>query len=401
MQASRILFITTNNLATNPRLFKELELARLKSFGVTVILFSLGNWSEKIEAEMQARYSDVNFIKLSAGRDPFFLWLVSSLLEKAARYVTRVITFPVLVSWATGKRSYLISKQLRKMSGKFDWVVVHNPAAFYPATLFAKRHKIKLGIDVEDYHPGESNDKHLSASIKKMMANCLPKADYVSFASPLIKNEVESDLKFKGSNWFTVLNYFPGTEFPIPDSIISGPLKLVWFSQNINAGRGLENILPFIKAAGNKIELHLIGNLDAEFAKMHLKDSPNIFIHPPKSQKELHQSFVDYDIGLALDVAVDRNRELALTNKILAYLQSGLFIIASDTPAQKDFLIEFPENGALFDTKLKSFDRLLSEAISNVTTIRKNKLNRYYSVQEKCWENESMRILTFWKETAN
>ena len=101
------------------------------------------------------------------------------------------------------------------------------------------------------------------------------------------------------------------TEFPIPDSIISGPLRMVWFSQNINAGRGLEHILPFIKAAGEKIELHLIGNLDAAFESLYLKDSRNIFIHPPKSQQDLHQSFVNYDIGLALDVAVDRNRELA------------------------------------------------------------------------------------------
>lgn len=353
-----------------------------------------------METEIQATYKDVHFIRISAGRHPFFTWLGSSLLEKAARYVTKVFTFPIFVSWATGKRSYLISNHLRKLSGTFDWVVVHNPAAFYPATLFAKRNKIKLGIDVEDYHPGESNDRHLSSAIKKMMANCLPNANYVSFASPLIKTEVESDLNFKASNWFTVLNYFPGAEFPIPDSIINGPLKMVWFSQNINAGRGLEHILPFIKAAGKKIELHLIGNLDAEFESEYLKDSRNIFIHPPKSQKDLHHSFSNYDIGLALDVAVDRNRELALTNKILAYLQSGLFIIATDTPAQKDFLRAFPENGTIFDNKLKSFDNLLMEVISNLETIRKNKLKRYYSVKDKCWENESKRILSFWEGTV-
>ena len=112
---------------------------------------------------------------------------------------------------------------------------------------------------------------------------------------------------------------------------IEGPLRLVWFSQNISAGRGLEYILPPLKKFVGTIELHLFGNLDGAFYEAHLKPMKNVFIHEPLPQKKLHNNLSNYDVGLALEIATDRNRDICLTNKLLAYFQAGLFVFASDT----------------------------------------------------------------------
>ncbi len=71
--------------------------------------------------------------------------------------------------------------------------------------------------------------------------------DYVSFASPLIMKEVQHDMANVLINHSAILNYFPAGDFIEPVNVAEGRLKLVWFSQNINAGRGLELVLPFIK----------------------------------------------------------------------------------------------------------------------------------------------------------
>jgi len=42
----KILFLTSTNLASNPRLLKELRLAVTHGYDCTVMQFQLGNWSD-------------------------------------------------------------------------------------------------------------------------------------------------------------------------------------------------------------------------------------------------------------------------------------------------------------------------------------------------------------------
>ncbi|MBS1756688.1 MAG: hypothetical protein JSU03_05375, partial [Bacteroidetes bacterium] len=53
----RILFISTHNLATNPRLVKEIELALANGFSVEVVCFIFRNWSYAINEQMIERLS--------------------------------------------------------------------------------------------------------------------------------------------------------------------------------------------------------------------------------------------------------------------------------------------------------------------------------------------------------
>ncbi len=56
----------------------------------------------------------------------------------------------------------------------------------------------------------------------------------------------------------------------------------------------------------------------------------------------------DFDIGLAIeDPTADENRNICLTNKIWSYFQAGLYIVATNTLAQQQFMQLFEQHGCI------------------------------------------------------
>lgn len=392
-----MLFITTNNLATNPRLVKEIKIAILNGYAIEIICFEFDNWSQDLNRKLKQELGDVKIIAIPAGRNPFYTWISSVVKETVFRFLGKYfyLSTPAL-SQAISRRSNLIVKALKKVS-KPDWVIGHNPGALWPTIVAGKKFNCKTGFDLEDYHPGEGVALNLQSLAKKIMIRLLPQMDYVSFASPLIMQAVERDLNKNLLNSFTILNYFPADEFKEPMQFNNGPVKLVWFSQNINTGRGLEFILPFIQQENGNIELHLIGNLNPVFYESALSKIPNIIIHGPMSQQALHALLGDFDIGLALEPAKDENNELAISNKMLAYLQAGLFVVASNTKAQESYLDEMPDNGTCFNIKKNDAGIVLKKILGEIDTIRRQRKTRYKCFQNKNWEHASTRLLKAWE----
>ena len=107
-------------------------------------------------------------------------------------------------------------------------------------------------------------------------------------------------------------------------------MKFVWFSQQIDKGRGLELILPVLDQFRDQIELHLIGNPKKQFEEEFLEERKFIFLHNTMPQSELHIILSEYDVGLALEPGKDLNNKLAISNKIFAYAQAGLHVLATD-----------------------------------------------------------------------
>ncbi len=383
-------------MATNPRLYKEIQLAVLKKFEVEVICFEFDNWSKAINERMKLELGNTNIIAIPAGRSPLIPWLWSVITEAAYRLAGRFIPLPVpVLSQAVSRRSNLIIKDLGKVS-RPDWVIGHNPGAIWPALRAARKFSCKVGFDVEDYHPGEGNDAYMQKLTRQLMTKILPQMNYVSFASPLIKQRVINDAGIAGASWFSLLNYFPAAEFKEPAKIKIGPVQMVWFSQNISSGRGIELILPAVKKYGNALELHLFGNLDAQFYETCLQGIHNVIVHKPIAQKDLHLALNEFDIGLALEPAKDTNNELALSNKLLAYLQAGLYVVATNTPAQQAFLNDLPAHGIYFDYKTNNPEAVLENVLNEITMIRSKKMIRYENFETRNWETASLDLLSAW-----
>jgi hypothetical protein len=392
----KAIFITTTNLASNPRLTKELELALSHGYQCTVLQFYLGNWSDSMtKIQKESKFKEVNFIELDATRGNFKLWLFSSILEKMLSRIPMNLQTIKLLSFSLSKRSFLIYRELKKVNTRYDWVIAHNPGAFFPALDFSLKIESKLGIDVEDYHPGETNDRIISNRVLRLMEKTLKKTNYVSFAAPLIQKEVESNFNTK-FNGFTIINGFPSNEFISPKDINNEKLKLVWFSQNISLGRGLEKLIPAINKLEKEVELHLIGNYSPDVSLLLNSKTENIIIHKPMSQKELHSFLGDFDIGLAFDPMLNKNRELAITNKIIAYAQAGLHILCVESMGQRNFLEEYSINGTVVNFEHVEIENAILKLIGMKTKIRKQKINQFETAKKIAWEEINSSLIKSW-----
>lgn len=393
----KILFLTTHNLATNPRLVKEIKLALKNNFSVSLICFEFDNWSKPYNEQLKKELADVQMICIPAGRKPFFNWFWSVALEQVCRKLIRIYSPDSWLANAVSRRSSLLIKHLNDVA-RPDWVIGHNPGALYATHVAAQKMNCKAGFDVEDYHPGEGNHVLLQRLSKQLMQRLLPRMNYSSFASPLIMEEVKKDIAPDVKNWFTVCNFFPAEEFVEPKQKSNDSLKLVWFSQNISFGRGLEEFIGAMACLEN-VELHLFGNTNEVFKKQWLEERANIFIHPPLAQEQLHIKLADFDIGLALEPGKDFNNELALSNKILAYYQAGLYILASNTKAQQRFIDEHPEHGRVIPLQKDALKKSISELFAQKEFINQNALKRYRAAASENWETQSLMLLDTWSQS--
>lgn len=392
----KILFITTTNLAANPRLTKELQLAIDNGFKATVIQFRVGNWSDEKTMSLQTGFKEVKFIQLSALRHPLLPWVFGSLLEKLLQWLPGWLLKGYWLSVAVNKRTVLLSAAIKKNSEHFDWVIAHNPGSFYPAMKAAQKMGAGLGIDVEDYHPGESNQPGTIRRMIRLMKNILPKASYCSFASPLIREKVEKEITSDISKKIVLLNGFPENEFKLPVTINQERLQCVWFSQFIDNNRGLETVIPVIDSLYPAVELHLIGYLNKEFAEQFLENKCGIVCHGSMTQQELHFFLTQCDIGLAVEPGRDINNQLAISNKLMAYVQAGLFIIASHTPAQDLFLTNSQLDYLQTDLSPEDLKKQLEQLIQNKTSIRESRPVRFEKGKNYSWENIVIPLLDVW-----
>lgn len=391
----KILFITTTNLASNPRLLKELNVAQGSGFDCAVIQFYLGNWSDSKTEDLINDFPNVQFVFLSALRKPFTDWAISSLLELFLKRIPAKFLSLRLLAYASGKRSYLLHNYLKKSKEKYDWIIAHNPASFFPAYWISKKFQARLGIDVEDYHPGEMGGKVYVLKIIRLMRIVLNHATYISFSSPLIQRETWAQICSPVCDQYIILNGFKGADFTKPMNQISGNLKLIWFSQYIDAGRGLEEILPALEHI-KTIELHLIGELRNSFRYKYLLDKEFIFLHGTMTPSELNAAMVDFDIGLALEPGKDLNNNLAVSNKIITYAQAGLYILASHTPAQDQFLRESNLDYIQTDLSEKSLIDILLELQDKKELIRAERLKRYKQGRFYDWEKSGDILYNRW-----
>jgi len=359
------------------------------------MLFELGNWSSVLNRKKMDTFTGVDFITLSANKSPFLPWLLGSLLEKYLRFIPYKFLPLLGLSLAVSKRSFLLLRALKKVTGKYDWVIAHNPGSFYPALKASKQTQSKLAIDVEDYHPGETNVKYLHDITLHLMSAILPKSEYCSFASPLIMKEIQENILFQKTKILVILNSFPQHEFITPLKLDSRALQLVWFSQNIDFGRGLEEIIKVVDTLYPNVELHLIGNLYPEFYKNIIFKKKGIQLHGVMDQSLLHAFLSKCDVGLALEIPVNRNKILAISNKIIAYAQAGLYIIATDTPGHLSFL-EKTEEYSLVSTDMSNVNIVLKNLVKDINSLRNNNLKRYELGNNYNWENQSNDLNTIW-----
>jgi len=376
---------------------KELQLALSLNYKVSVICFEFDNWSKQLNEEIKSRFSDIEFYCIDAGRKNILNWFSSVAKEKVYRLICKYYPLSnAMLSQAISRRSNLIINQIKKIE-EADLVIGHNPGAIYPSLFAAQRFNCKVGFDVEDYHPGEGNNIYLHHLTLTLMKNFLPKFNYVSFASFSIYNKCKTSIaNLNNLKTLVINNSFSQNEFIEPNNTNNGKLKLVWFSQQIDKGRGLEHVIPIVNKHNDLMSLTLFGNLNPDFKKDFIDGKSGIHLGGLLPQKQLHQQLSHFDIGLAIEPGKDLNNELALSNKVFAYLQAGLFVLATDTIEQKRLIEGMQSQGELFKKNFEDVEKVLSQLHQNIDNIRSNRINRFHVSKSISWENTCSDLGLIW-----
>jgi len=399
MSKKKFLYILSGNLSTTPRALQSIKTA-LNNYKVDIIGVNRNNIWKELDKKL-VNENNLNYKLISLQRKPFFQWFFCSIIHKIAKLIYPFFSKNLkITAYASSKTMFLLNNEILKTIKKYDFVIAHSYSSFYPAYKLSKIQNIPFSVDIEDFHPGENistTPKKEIARRKFLLKNILPKAVYLTFASPLIGKHSLELLNNNIPENFLVNNCFSQNEFQF-DENKSEKVKFVWFSQNISSGRGLELVIPAFYSFKEKVEITLIGNLYSDFYEKFLVNYSEILkFEKPLPQKELNLKLSEFDIGLAIEVSnIDINKDIALSNKIFAYAQSGLYILATNTQAQKLFIQDNHDLGIICEQNTLSVVNQIEIIINDIENIRKNKQNRYNYSKKLAWENESKKLLKMW-----
>jgi glycosyltransferase involved in cell wall biosynthesis len=218
----------------------------------------------------------------------------------------------------------------------------------------ARRCGARYALDLEDFHSDESEapDRALSHALARRIEGCiLGKAAFLTASSDGIAQAYSESYGVAPHvihNTFELPRRTPDFSRPSPDV-----LRLYWFSQTIGAGRGLEDAILAMGLAGTPGELTLRGRpvpgyLDSLRALARARAPSLRVIHeppaPPDAMVDLSRG---YDVGLALEQPVVRNRQIAQSNKLFTYLLAGNAIAMTDMPGQHALGVDLGDGAAL------------------------------------------------------
>ncbi len=398
----KILFISAFNLTTNPRLRKELLFAISQGHTVDLIGIDLGGWSARIDRQLIPDIKARKMVFLPVTRENFLQWMIWSVAEKSARLFWHAAKKNLFTNTLVhSRRSIILWNYLRRFKPDYDLVIAHTLPALYPAWRFSTKHKLPFIFDMEDYYPGERCSAKEQNRRQFLLTRLLPSADFITCASPMIcEHTLRLIPDYPADRTVVINNSFPSSDFELKHSQ-QDKVQFVWFSQNIAAGRGLELIVPVVYQLRDRVHLTIIGNLYSDFYHDFLaKYQEALTIKPPMPEPDLNRFLCEFDIGLAMELnTADFNRQICLTNKIFAYSQAGLYVLATDTPAQKDFISQHKILGMVTGQSQDQILAAVKEIINQKQKIRKQKHLRFeYARTHLAWEKETEKLKQIWHQ---
>lgn len=394
--------VTSGQPSLNPRLVKEADSLFEAGFDVTVIYLYWNDWGTDLDKQLLA---GKKWRSIRVGGNPknnkWVYWL-SRIRHKLANSLVAKFGYRFgLAELSIARGSLDLTRKAKSLTA--DLYIAHNLGALPATVLAAKANHAKCGFDAEDFHRQEATNDENSRDfkLKKIIEDkYLPTVDYLTASSPMI-SQIYKKL-YPAIYPKTILNVFPAESVP-KSPIQDNKLKLFWFSQTIGLNRGLEIVIAAMGLLKDfSIELHLLGAHDENtiqtFTEIAAKENVNSYqiqFYKPIAPNDIFAFAAQFDIGLATEISIPRNRDICLTNKIFTYIQSELAIIASATSAQQDLLKSYPNMGKLFrNNDTQALANAIASYAKDRELLHAHQLQAvHYAQQELNWEKESLKFI--------
>lgn len=404
-----ICIVTSANISYNPRALKEADALFEAGFDVRVVSVTHDEQRKVLDDDLihvrKWRFDALDVRKIGVSR---YRWLLAAVRQKFFTYVFAL----------SGGRLGLVNTYSRYWTGlaqlaskeKADLYIAHNLPALPAAAKAAKLHGAMLGFDAEDFHRGEFHEIPQFAPIialtKAVEEKYIPQCDYVTAASDGIGVAYASNLGIPKPQ--TILNVFP---LSLRSGIVSKNelakerreegLSLYWYSQVIGPDRGLEDVLEAMAQVGPGVCFHLRGEWAAGYEAIFRKKARELGVEnsvyhlPPVPPDELIERASMHDIGLALEPGDRQNNDIAASNKLFAYMSSGLAIIATNTKGQRTIMSRVVGVGDLVVTdKVREISEIIKRYMLSEAELNKAKKASLESSREiYSWDNERQKLV--------
>lgn len=395
-----IVFVTTGQPSSNPRMTKEAIALANAGYKVTVLYSFWVAWAYKQDIEIIKNNNKVNWIEV--GGNPINkkrTYFYSRLCHKFYRILSSwlpLLVFEVRAEMRTYNAMLRIASQLNA-----DLYVAHNLGALAVAGKAALRRQIFLGFDAEDFHRGQTHENSREYKRTKLIEDkYLPAASYITAASPLIAAAYK---KLYSIEPVVINNVFSSKYLVKAVKPVIKPVKLFWFSQTVGHQRGLEDIIQALRVFPSGVfELTVLGYCSVEM-KLYLQelgrqtndDVTEIKFLDPVHPDEIFSIAATHDIGFATEPGRDENNRIALSNKLFTYLLAGNAVILSATPAQLLFYNENPDIGTVYQCgDINGLAAVLKRYIKEPELIMHQKKAALQLAAEKYnWEKEQQILL--------
>ena len=352
MTEFKICAVSDLHLSTNPRLWKEANSLALAGYKIVIITV----WTSSKTREKDLKFINHPNIEYKAGIN-----LIPGEVNPWKRLYYRLrrrLTYE-LKKYLGIESLWSITYSPRTMlnivlNENADLYIAHSETGILIGSLLIKKGK-KVAFDIEDWY---SNDYLVSSRPIKLLKHyeefSLVKGIYSTCPSQAMANALQEIYSLKKKS-VVIYNGFSVNENKTVD-IESFNLmpSLVWFSQTIGHGRGLESIITALEKLDIPVQLNLIGDCVSEYDKELTAIFPfslghQLQIHRAVPHTELITLLPKFDIGLAVENNYPPNKNKTISNKILQYLQAGLKVLATNTDGQIEVANHFPDTIKLID----------------------------------------------------
>jgi glycosyltransferase involved in cell wall biosynthesis len=359
----KIIIFTQSPLSKAPRVVKEANV--LIKHGYDVAIF--GIWYSDAIVKLDKSLISTR-IKYFPGVDlrnknSFRVFYLRS-INKLSRYLVRFLKIQTKHALGYGYKKYL--KRLVKENA--DLYIGHEEMSL-PLIIDLKKKNKKVVFDFEDFHsedllPKDRRYRPISL-LEFFEKEVLFKADLTYTTSKELASAFA--LKYKCNIPQVIYNSFEYSPISYVDSVEN---SLVWISQIIGPGRGLELLFEALSFVKQDISVHLIGEnkLPIEMIQEFPKNVKVVF-HKTIMPKEIQMFLAQFDLGIAIEPTLPKSREYTITNKVFHYFNSGIGILATHTSGQNEIKTLVPDAVEIIERSPAQFGKKIDQLFTDRSRI--------------------------------
>jgi glycosyltransferase involved in cell wall biosynthesis len=382
---TKVVIVSGIQIIDNPRVVKEANALSKAGFDVEVIgaVYDIDSSKRVNKLLHKAQWRHIPVIDLSDGQRITRMRYFLARFQRKISFLKKKwlgIESPNQLGYFT-KRLYRIAK-----SRKADLYIMHLEQALWVGRKLLEN-SCNVAIDVEDWYSEDGLSADRALRPMGLMKECeqylLQNAAYCTTTSSALSKALSE--AYQCSPPTVIYNSFPLEDrFHVDGQVLdkhdTAIPSIIWFSQTVGPGRGLEQLLLTLQEVDYPFELHIRGTLRKGYKEALVQGLPrvisdNIYFHVQVPQDELLSRLSEHDIGYCGELSDCFSRDLTITNKALEYLRAGLAIIASDTTGHTEVASLVPEGVHIYQqNNISTLDNVLNKLLGEADVLKQAKV---------------------------